>query len=142
MGAGDTGVNPKDALGAKKVSLTKLPAVAVAYGNLAMEDGALKYGPYNWRSKKIIASVYVDACKRHLDLWFEGQENASDSKVPNLAHALACISLLIDSQVTGNLQDDRPVIKGEDGKPTDWFETEMNRLKAIKELLSANKPSA
>lgn len=100
--------NPKDLFGAKKVSLSKFPAVALAHGAHAMMDGARKYGAYNWRDKAVIASIYVDAAKRHIDNWFEGQKRAGDSKVHHLGHALACVAILLDAEATGSLIDDRP----------------------------------
>lgn len=100
--------NPKDLFGAVKISLSKLPAVAVAHGAHAMMDGAEKYGAYNWRDKKVIASIYVDAAKRHLDAFFEGEECAADSEAHHLGHAIACCAILLDAQETGNLIDDRP----------------------------------
>ena len=102
-------VNPKDLLEVKKVSFSKLPAVAIAHGAHAMMDGARKYGPYNWRDKNVIASIYIDAALRHLLDWFEGEEEAADSEVHHLGHAIACCAILLDAQETGNLIDDRPV---------------------------------
>ena len=107
--------NPKDIFGAKKVSLSKLPAVAVAHAAHAMMDGARKYGAYNWRDKRVIASIYVDAAKRHLDDWFEGIKRADDSGVHHLGHAIACCAIILDAEETGNLIDDRPVINGSAG---------------------------
>ena len=104
------GSNPKDILGAKKVDVTKIPAIALAGEGLAMMDGAGKYDPFNWRANKVIASIYVAAAKRHLDLWFEGQEEAEDSGCHHLGHARACMGILLDAQTTGNLIDDRPVV--------------------------------
>lgn len=101
--------NPKDLLGVKKVSITKLPAIAVAHAAHAMMNGADKYGPYNWRAKEVKASIYVDAALRHLYGWFEGQETAPDSGVHHLGHAMACMAILLDAQETGNLVDDRPL---------------------------------
>lgn len=101
-------VNPKDLLGAKKVSISKLPMVAVLHGAHAMMNGAAKYGPFNWRSKKVQADIYVDAAMRHLAAWFEGEENAEDSGVHHLGHAIACCAILLDAQETGNLVDNRP----------------------------------
>lgn len=100
--------NPKDLFGAKKVSISKLPAIAVLHGAHAMMDGARKYGPYNWRDKKVVAGIYVDAALRHIQAWFEGEENASDSGVHHLGHAIACCAILLDAKETGNLIDDRP----------------------------------
>jgi hypothetical protein len=101
--------NPKDLFGSKKVSITKLPAVAILHGAHAMMDGARKYGPYNWRDKKVVASIYADAATRHILSWFEGEECASDSGVHHLGHAIACCAILLDAQESGNLIDDRPV---------------------------------
>ena len=105
----DLGTNPKDLLGMAKVSLSKFPPAARIYGALAMADGARKYGAFNWREKKVIASIYKDAMDRHMEAWFDGEENAEDSGYPHLAHALACIAIIIDAKETGNLYDDRPV---------------------------------
>ena len=89
--------------------MTKLPAVAVLHASHAMMDGAGKYGAYNWREKPVLASIYADACLRHLAAWFDGEELAADSGVHHLGHAIGCLAILIDGQETGNLIDDRPV---------------------------------
>lgn len=106
------GSNPKDLLGSKKPSLSKIPATALLWEALAMMDGGGKYGPYNWRANKVIASIYIDACKRHLDEWFEGTTYAEDSGCHHLGHARACLGILIDAEATGNLIDDRPTAEG------------------------------
>jgi hypothetical protein len=100
--------NPKDLMGITKVQLNLIPPASKIYQAIAMEDGAQKYGPYNWREKKVQASIYYAALNRHMDAWFDGEELASDSKKPHLAHAIACIGILIDALETGNLIDDRP----------------------------------
>jgi hypothetical protein len=101
--------NPKDLLGVRKVSLGKVPPVAVAHCAMALMDGAAKYGAYNWREKAVRASIYIDACERHLLAWADGEELAQDSRVHHLGHAMACLAILLDAQATGNLVDDRPV---------------------------------
>ncbi len=103
------GPNPKDILGMAKVSLSKIPPSAQIYEALAMMDGARKYGAYNWRENKVIASIYVDACKRHIDAWFDGESNAADSGIPHLGHARACLGIIVDALESGNLIDDRPL---------------------------------
>ncbi len=110
--------NPKDLLGVKKVPLLSVipPAslivegVAMRYGAyLAPKvDGTLGYGPYNWRTSPVIASIYVDACMRHLLGWWDGEEKAGDSGVPHIGHAKACLGIIADAQAHGNLVDDRP----------------------------------
>jgi hypothetical protein len=103
------GTNPKDLLGAKKVSITKLPAVAILHGAHAMMNGAEKYGPYNWRGNAVIASIYIDAAMRHLLAYFEGEQEAPDSGVHHLGHVIACAAILLDAETTRNLVDDRPL---------------------------------
>ncbi len=102
------GVNPKDLLGIKKAQVNLVPPSSIIYQAYAMEDGAVKYGPYNWRDKKVKASVYVAAAMRHLMQWQDGEENAEDSGKPHLGHALACLGIIVDAVETGNLADDRP----------------------------------
>jgi Domain of unknown function (DUF5664) len=107
-----TTTNPKDLLGVKKVSLTKLPAVAALHAAHALMDGAVKYGPYNWRDKAVQADIYIDACLRHVNAWFDGEETAADSGVHHLGHAMACLAIILDAQEAGKLVDNRPVKDG------------------------------
>lgn len=99
--------NPKDLIGSGKLPLHLWPTTATAMGSVALLEGALKYGRTNWRNAGVRASIYVDACKRHLDAWFEGEEVAPDSGVPHLANALACLAIIVDAQAAGKLNDDR-----------------------------------
>jgi Domain of unknown function (DUF5664) len=99
--------NPKDFVGSMKLPLSLWPATATAMGCIGFLDGATKYGALNWRVGGAKASIYVDACKRHLDSWMEGQDNALDSGVPHLANALACLAIIVDAQAAGVLEDDR-----------------------------------
>lgn len=113
LGAGDT--NPKKALGLKKVQLGLVPQSSIIYQALAMQDGARKYGPYNWRINKVDTMTYIHAAYRHLGAYLDGEELTPDTGVPNLGAVLACIGIIIDAKETGNLVDDRPV-KGAAGK--------------------------
>lgn len=99
--------NPKDAIGSDKLPLHLWPTTATAMGSIGLLEGMLKYGRNNWRVSGVRASIYVDACKRHLDAWFEGEEVAPDSGVPHLANALACLAILVDAEAAGLLTDDR-----------------------------------
>lgn len=100
--------NPKDLIGANKPRLSLVPPAGLVYAALAMANGAEKYGPYNWREKKVQAMIYLEACQRHILSFQDGEENARDSGVPHLAHALACLLILIDAKETGSLIDNRP----------------------------------
>lgn len=99
--------NPKDLIGAGKLPLHLWPETATAMGSIALLEGALKYGRANWRHAGVRASIYVDALRRHIGAWFEGEEVAPDSGVPHLANALACLAILVDAQAAGKLVDDR-----------------------------------
>jgi hypothetical protein len=100
--------NPKTRLGSLKVPMHLIPPSAKIHLALALEDGAGKYGPYNWREEKISASVYRGAMERHGDGWWDGEDLAGDSGVLHLAHIMACCALLIDAAECGMLIDDRP----------------------------------
>lgn len=100
--------NPKDALGMKKVNLFLVPPVLSLHTARAFEDGARKYGPYNWREKKVRASIYLSAIDRHVKAWQDGESTSADAGVHHLGHAAACIAILLDAEATGNLIDDRP----------------------------------
>lgn len=99
--------NPKDAIGSDKLPLHLWPTTATAMGVVGLLNGMLKYGRTNWREAGVRASIYVDACKRHLDAWFEGEEVDPDDGAPHLAAALACLAIIIDAKAAGRLNDDR-----------------------------------
>jgi len=88
------------------------PETATIMGSLGLLDGMLKYGRANWRVAGVRASIYLDACKRHIDRWFEGTDYDIDSGLPHLAHALACLAIVVDAQAAGKLNDDRMVQGG------------------------------
>lgn len=104
----DKPTNPKDAIAsATKLPLHLWPFAATALGCLALLEGALKYGRANWRASGVRASVYKDALDRHMGAWFEGEDTDPCSGLPHLAHALACLAILVDAQANGALTDDR-----------------------------------
>lgn len=100
--------NPKTRFGMTKPNIFLVPAASVIYQALAMDNGAKKYGPYNWRDNKVSASIYIAAAYRHMMSWVDGEEVADDSGIPHIAHAIACLGIIADAIETGNLIDDRP----------------------------------
>lgn len=100
--------NPKDRAATQRLDLTLFPDTAVIYGALAMTEGDLKYGAYNYRPLGVQASVYIAAMRRHIAKWYNGEEVDPLTKVNHLGSALACIAVLIDSLESGNMVDDRP----------------------------------
>lgn len=100
--------NPKDAIGSVKLPLHLWPAEATAMGCLAMLEGKLVYGRSNFVADGgVIASIYVDACERHLKAWMSGEEYSPDRGIPHLANALGCLAILVKAQAHGKLIDDR-----------------------------------
>ena len=100
--------NPKDRLGTRKPQLHLIPASAEIVESQAMQLGADRYGPFNWRTDKVRASVYISAARRHLAQWLDGEDDDPESGASHLGHARACLGILIDAQATANLVDDRP----------------------------------
>lgn len=99
--------NPKDLVGSHKVPLHLWPTTATVYGSLGLLDGMLKYGRTNWREAGVRYSIYHDATMRHLNAVWEGEWHCPDSGLPHLAHALACIAIIVDAHEAGKLVDDR-----------------------------------
>jgi hypothetical protein len=128
--AGTKLTNPKDFVGSDKLPLHLWPATASALGCLALLDGMLKYGRTNWRVAGVRASIYIDACLRHLTKWFEGQEIDPDSGVHHFGHALACLAILVDAQAAGKLNDDR-LVKGGYIAMVDELTPHVAKLKAL-----------
>ncbi len=104
----DGTINPKDAAAQTRVPMHLFPAVGAIYGAMACRDGAEKYGPYNWRERAISLVWYLGAMDRHLKALLDGEDNASDSGLPHLAHVVATAAILLDAQEAGALIDDRP----------------------------------
>lgn len=105
--AAPTADNPKDAIGAGKLPLHLWPTTATALGSVALLEGALKYGARNFRAGRARASIYYDAARRHLDAWFEGEDDDPQSGLPHIAHALACLAIIVEAQSAGTFMDDR-----------------------------------
>lgn len=100
--------NPKDLIGIAKVPVGLFPSAGTILGAMSMKDGAVKYGPYNWREHPVKMTVYLDAMERHLLALRDGEDEASDSGVHHLGHILGCAAILADALAVGNLIDDRP----------------------------------
>lgn len=101
--------NPKDALGIKKAPTFVIPTGPQYEIGLAMMEGGRKYGAFNYRAVGVRASVYYDACRRHLDAWKEGEDIDPTSGIHHLMKAAACLIVARDSMMMGNFEDDRPI---------------------------------
>lgn len=100
--------NPKAAIGAKKCPLHLVPpALSIGVAE-ALQDGATKYGAFNFRDSNIAANVYTGAILRHLYAYMDGEDLAEDSGIHHLKHVGACIALMLDSMACDTFVDDRP----------------------------------
>lgn len=135
-------INPKDAIGSTKLPLHLWPAEATALGCLGMMEGDEKYGRNNFiAGDGVIASIYVDAAKRHLDAWFAGEEYAPDSGMPHLANALASIAIIVKARAHDRLIDDRDYSPEPNGSAYRRFvESITPHVKRVKELFKDKKP--
>lgn len=100
--------NPKSALGMAKPPLHLVPSTALVRIAMVMKLGAERYGAYNWREKDVAATVYVDAAERHMRAWLDGEHTDVESGQSHLAHAAACMMILLDAMDNGGLIDNRP----------------------------------
>lgn len=100
--------NPKDLIGFRKPPIALCPPTLWLYASLAMKLGAKKYGPYNWRKESVGAMTYINALMRHTLSYLDGQNLDDESKTKHLAHAAACIGILLDAEANDRLIDDRP----------------------------------
>ena len=120
--------NPKDAIGCQKIPFSTISAPVMAELGLAMLEGAIKYRRHNYRVAGVRASVYYDACLRHLMAWWEGEDIDPDSGINHVGKAMGCLMVLRDSMMVENWNDDRPP-KSKSG----WVQ---NFNKLTKELLA------
>lgn len=102
--------NPKSVHGVQKTPLHLIPPPAMIAEAEVFKLGARKYGAYNWRIDPVSASVYQAAAMRHLLAWWEGQDIDAESGQSHLAHARACLGILLDAGHHGTLRDDRPLV--------------------------------
>jgi hypothetical protein len=114
-GNGDT--NPKKKWGIAKSLVGDIPMAAVRLLGSVMHLGAEQYGAFNWRVDAVDSQTYIEAIRRHLDLWEAGEDNdplvdpitgAKGTGKSHLGNIMACCTILFDSQLHGKLDDNRP----------------------------------
>ncbi len=69
--------------------------------------GASKYEDRNWELGMDWSRVYA-AAQRHLTYWWDGWDHDAETGLSHLAHALCCISFLLEYSKTKAGKDDRP----------------------------------
>lgn len=129
--------NPKEMFANNKLHLDVVPGCMEQYCSLALLEGALKYGRYNWRVDGVRVSTYISAAKRHLDKYLEGQWADPKSKVPHLASVLACVTIILDAGLMGTLEDDRaPSLPNHD----QWIDEQSEIVKHLQQTFQECHP--
>lgn len=101
-------VNPKELAGSLKAPIWQvLPRWVSLLVGRVMQVGAAKYGAFNYRESNVWAMTYVDAIERHMQLWQDGEDDDPETGVSHLAHVMAGCAILLDTQATGRMGDDR-----------------------------------
>jgi hypothetical protein len=129
--------NPKDALGTNRIPLDIVSAIAIAEEALAMVEGALKYGRYNYRAVGVRTSIYLGAVNRHLQKYQNGEDRDPKTGVHHLGSARACLGVILDAEAQGKLTDDRPPSNPNMSALLDAFEA---RVKHLKEVFKEHAP--
>ena len=91
---------------AEKVRLELLPFTAMFAIGDAFTYGARKYADHNYR-KGMRWSRLLGASLRHLAAWGAGEDLDPESGLHHLAHAGACVMMLLDAQLLKLGEDDR-----------------------------------
>lgn len=101
--------NPKDAAASGKPTYANVPVPVLYEIGAALLEGARKYGSYNWRVAGVLPSVYIDATRRHLDSWWEGEDIDPDSGLSHITKAIASLVVFRDAMIQGMIaEDNRP----------------------------------
>lgn len=90
----------------EKPDLSLIPRISNIEHAKAFMVGEKKYGRYNY-TKGHKSSQLIAAAKRHLDAWFEGEENDPIDGQHHLGSVMACCSMILRQQELNTLQDDR-----------------------------------
>lgn len=110
-----SGINPKDAVASAKPDMSLVSEAMMHAIIAALANGAKKYGRFNWRVTPIRAMVYTAAAVRHIKAWEAGEDQAADSGVHHLDHAIASLCIMRDAAAHGTLRDDRDARSAELG---------------------------
>lgn len=136
---GDTkDTNPKDVIAAAsgRVPLDMVPDTLSLFAAMAFAEGDSKYIAYNFRVAGVSVRTYVGAARRHLMKYFNGEWADPKTGVPHLGSVAACVAILIDGHVVGNINDDRPPSVQLNGH----FETAEQIIRHVYEINKEKRP--
>lgn len=129
--------NPKDALGTTRVPLAIISDVADAEESLAFVEGMCKYGKHNYRVVGVRASIYLDAARRHLAKYVNGEDRDPKTGVHHLGSVRACMGIILETAAMGKLVDDRPPSNPNFSAYIDELEA---RVKHLREMFKDKDP--
>lgn len=129
--------NPKDAAGSARIDATLVSPFSIAEMALAMEEGAAKYGAFNYTVVGVKARTYIGAAMRHLWKYLLGETRDPKTGVHHLGSVMACAGILIDAEVRGKLNDDRPP---SEKSASTWLDGMEARVKKVREVFKSYSP--
>lgn len=89
-----------------KPDLSLIPKASLEAQARVMMFGANKYGVYNYRQGFTYRRLLA-AALRHITSFNDGEDLDPESGETHLAHAISCVSMLIDCIHLGTAKDDR-----------------------------------
>lgn len=57
--------------------------------------GSTKYADNNWKQVEPFRDRYYNAMMRHIEAWWSGEQDDTETKIHHLAHAICCAMFLI-----------------------------------------------
>lgn len=122
-------VNPKDRIGVSKWrQVFCIPPRVLWELGVAMLEGAMKYGRFNYRASGVQASIYIDAAQGHINSWIEGEDIDPDSGLSHITKAICSLVVLRDGMIEGNFIDDRPPSHGSYAEHTAYLQEVVEGL--------------
>ena len=118
-------MNPKDIAAQTRAPLHLLPAIGIVQGAMACRQGAIEYGPFNWRENPIELMSYLGAMGRHIARLQDGEWVDAKSGVPHLGHIIATASILLDANGCGTLISNVPRLGGHTTAMLDVIEANL-----------------
>jgi hypothetical protein len=105
--------NPKQLYGDKKPPVHLIHQIAELHESAALHAGRRKYGENNYLKTEVEAMTYVGAILRHVKAWASGERVDPKELVHHLGAVKACCTILMTTEATGMLIDNRPTTAGE-----------------------------
>jgi hypothetical protein len=100
--------NPKQLYGDKKPPVHLIHQIAELHESAALHAGRRKYGENNYLKTEVEAMTYVGAILRHVKAWASGERVDPKELVHHLGAVKACCTILLTTEATGMLIDNRP----------------------------------